>query len=243
MPTGGALVIETHNVQLDASPEGQEAVMSPGRYVLLTVSDTGVGMDAETQVHLFEPFFTTKEPGKGTGLGLATVYGIVKQSGGYIFAESAPASGTRFRIYLPRVEGEPELATAPPPALPEESEQGTILLVEDEESVRRLARRILEGVGYRILEAADGVEALAVAKAWRGELDLVITDVIMPAMSGQELSSRLRQDTPDLRILYVSGYTDDAILQHGALLPNTAFLQKPFTPVTLVQRVAQVLRK
>ncbi len=243
MPTGGAVVIETSNIQLDSSPEGSEAVIPPGRYVLLTVSDTGVGMDAETQLHLFEPFFTTKEPGKGTGLGLATVYGIVKQSGGYIFVESAPGSGTQFRIYLPRVDGVPEVAFPPPPAVPDESGQGTILLVEDEESVRRLARRILEGVGYRILEAADGAEALAVAGAWQDELDLVITDVIMPEMSGQELSSRLREDAPGLRILYVSGYTDDAILQHGALLPNTAFLQKPFTPAGLVQRVADVLRK
>jgi len=243
MPTGGAVVIETRNIQLDTSPEGSEAVIPPGRYVLLTVSDTGVGMDAETQRHLFEPFFTTKEPGKGTGLGLATVYGIVKQSGGYIFVESAPGSGSQFRIYLPRVDGVPEVAFPPPPALPDESGQGTILLVEDEEAVRRLARRILEGVGYRILEAADGAEALAVAEAWQGELDLVITDVIMPEMSGQELSSRLREDAPGLRILYVSGYTDDAILQHGALLPNTAFLQKPFTPAALVQRVADVLRK
>jgi len=243
MPRGGTLLVETTNIHLAASPEGPEAILPPGRYVLLSVTDDGVGMDTETQRHLFEPFFTTKEPGKGTGLGLATVYGIVKQSGGFIFVDSAPGSGSRFRIYLPQVEGEADAAASPALASPTEPVRGTILLVEDEESVRRLVRRVLGGAGYRILEAADGAEALAVAAAWRGEFDLVITDVIMPGMSGQELSARLREGTPALRILYVSGYTDDAILQHGQLLPNTGFLQKPFSPAALVQRVREVLAK
>jgi CheY-like chemotaxis protein len=241
MPTGGSLVLETANIHITVPPEGPEAVIPPGRYVLLTVTDTGIGMDPVTQHHLFEPFFTTKEPGKGTGLGLATVYGIVKQSGGFIFVDSAPGAGTRFRIYLPQVEGESAQPAAVPVALNNQTGRGTILLVEDDESVRRLGRRILEGAGYRILEAADGAEALAVAEAWQGDFDLVITDVIMPAMSGQVLSAQLRDRSPNLRILYVSGYTDDAILQHGQLLPNTGFLQKPFTPSSLIQRVQHAL--
>ncbi len=241
MPTGGALTVATSNVHRTSQTEGPEAMVEPGHYVLLSVTDSGVGMDTETRLHLFEPFFTTKELGKGTGLGLATVYGIIKQSGGYIFADSSPGEGSRFRIYLPRAEGE-AVSVAPAPVRSTETAQGTILLVEDEESVRRLGRRILEGVGYRVLEAADGAEALAVAEAWQGDFDLVITDVIMPEMSGQMLSARLRERSPGLRILYVSGYTDDAILQHGQLLPNTGFLQKPFTPTSLLQRVQEVLR-
>jgi len=241
MPTGGALVVETANIHLTDPPDGPETVIQPGRYVQLTVTDNGVGMDSDTRLHLFEPFFTTKEPGKGTGLGLATVYGIIKQSGGYIFVDSAPGEGSRFRVYLPQVEGETERPAIQVPAPPTPTGRETILLVEDEESVRRLGRRILEGAGYRILEAADGAEALAVAEAWQGEFDLIVTDVIMPEMSGQELSTRLRERSPNLRILYVSGYTDDTILQHGQLLPNTGFLQKPFTPTSLLQRVQEVL--
>jgi PAS domain S-box-containing protein len=241
MPTGGTLTIETTNCAFEGVAHGPESIIPPGPYVLLSVSDTGTGMDEETLRHLFEPFFTTKEPGKGTGLGLATVYGIVKQSDGFIYPDTQMGRGSRFRIYLPRVEGapdrpEPVVAGAAPVRA-----QGTVLLVEDEEAVRRLARRVLEGVGYRVLEAANGAEALVLADGWKGPLDLVVTDVIMPVMSGQELSARLRQLRPGLRILYVSGYTDDAILQHGDLLPNTAFLQKPFTPGSLAQRVREVL--
>ena len=241
MPTGGTILIEAENHQFEGTTIAPESVMPPGDYVRLTVSDTGTGMDPETQRHLFEPFFTTKEPGKGTGLGLATVYGIVKQSGGFIYAQSERGRGSHFRIFLPRVSGAPELNETHGPVTPPPAAEGTLLLVEDEESVRRLARRVLEGVGYRVLEAASGAEALRIVEGWEGPLDLVITDVIMPGMSGQELSARLRERRPSLRILYVSGYTDDAILQHGTLLPNTGFLQKPFTPGTLAQRVREVM--
>ncbi len=243
MPTGGRLTIETANLSFRGAGHGPESVMPAGDYVLLTVRDTGTGMDDETLRHLFEPFFTTKAPGKGTGLGLATVYGIVKQSGGFIYADSAPGQGSVFRVYLPRVLGAVDapdpLANVPLTGRGE----GTLLLVEDEEGVRRLARRVLEAVGYRVFEAPNGDEALRLARQWSGPLDLVVTDVIMPGMSGQELSVRLRELRPGLRILYVSGYTDDAILQHGNLLPNTAFLQKPFSPASLVARVRDVLAR
>jgi CheY-like chemotaxis protein len=241
MPTGGTILIEAQNQRFEGTTLPPENVMPAGDYIRLTVSDTGVGMDPETQRHLFEPFFTTKEPGKGTGLGLATVYGIVKQSGGFIYAQSERGRGSQFRIFLPRVSGIPEKLESHTPTPRPPAAEGTLLLVEDEESVRRLARRVLEGVGYRVLEAASGTEALGIVESWEGPLDLVVTDVIMPGMSGQELSARLRERRPTLRILYVSGYTDDAILQHGILLPNTSFLQKPFTPGSLAQRVQEVM--
>ncbi|MDX2122108.1 MAG: PAS domain S-box protein [Gemmatimonadota bacterium] len=241
MPTGGRLLLETANVQYPGAAHGPEAIMPAGAYVLLAVTDSGAGMDPQTLRHIFEPFFTTKEAGRGTGLGLATVYGIVKQSDGFVFVDSELGRGSRFRIYLPRVEGAAEPVEAPPER-PTARASGTILLVEDEEAVRRLARRVLEEVGYTVLEAADGPEALRLLERWEGNLDLVVTDVIMPGMSGQELSARLRAIRPWLRIMYVSGYTDDTILQHGTLLPNTSFLQKPFTPGALAQGVAEAMR-
>jgi PAS domain S-box-containing protein len=241
MPTGGTLLLETANTLFPGAAHGPEAVMPAGPYVLATVTDSGTGMDGQTLRHIFEPFFTTKEPGRGTGLGLATVYGIVKQSGGFVFVDTEVGRGTRFRIYLPRVEGAPDAAEAPAEPPPARA-SGTILLVEDEAAVRRLARRVLEGVGYTVLEAADGPEALRLSDRWERDIDLVVTDVIMPGMSGQELSARLRAGRPWLKILYISGYTDDAILQHGSLLPNTSFLQKPFTPGVLAQRVAEAMR-
>ena len=241
MPTGGSLRIETANTYFAGATHGPESVMPPAEYVLLTVSDSGVGMEPETLRHLFEPFYTTKAAGQGTGLGLATVYGIVKQSGGFIYVDSSLAHGATFRIYLPAVDGTVEPVESPA-AVPQQLRgEGTILLVEDEEAVRRLARRALEGVGYRVLEAASGDEALRLVDRWQSSLDLVITDDIMPGMSGQELSGRLRLERPWLKILYVSGYTDDTILQHGTLLPNTAFLQKPFSPAILAQRTREIL--
>ncbi|HWA58635.1 MAG TPA: response regulator, partial [Gemmatimonadales bacterium] len=241
MPTGGNLVIETANLAFPGAAKGAQSIMPPGQYVVLTVSDSGTGMDEETMRHIFEPFYTTKAPGKGTGLGLATVYGIVKQSGGFIYADSEVGGGSRFRIYLPRVLGVADSSDTPVAVNAVGKAEGTILLVEDEEAVRRLARRVLEGLGYRVMEAVSGPEALTLLDTYSGRLDLVITDVIMPGMSGQELSARLRQQRPDLKILYVSGYTDDAILQHGNLLPNTSFLQKPFSPGSLAQRVREVV--
>ena len=241
MPQGGTLLIETSNVSLTADEVLGRAPMEPGEYVLLVVSDSGVGMSQEVQQHLFEPFFTTKEPGKGTGLGLATVYGIVKQSGGFIYAYSELGRGSAFKIYLPRVEGRVEVNESSPtaPALPRGA--GTVLLVEDEEAVRRLARRVLESRGYRVLEASHGTQALHLSGEQPGRIQLLVTDVIMPGMSGQDLARQLLARRPDLKVLFISGYTDEAIKSHGDLLPGTAFLQKPFTPSGLLTKVTDVL--
>jgi PAS domain S-box-containing protein len=241
MPRGGTLSIQTQNVRFAGVPTGAEAIMPPGPYVQLSVSDTGTGMSSDTQRHLFEPFFTTKEPGKGTGLGLATVYGIVKQSGGFIYADSELDKGSTFRIYLPQVSGPADATEAGAAPIAAGEAHGTILLVEDDEAVRKLARRVLETSGYAVVEAPNGPAALRLAAEHEGKIDLTVTDVIMPGMSGQEFSSRLLRERPGLKVLYVSGYTDDAIVQHGNLLPNTAFLQKPFAPATLVAKVREVL--
>ncbi len=240
MPQGGRLTIESGNVELDEGYARKHAGVTPGRYVLLAVSDTGHGMDAATQVRIFEPFFTTKEKGKGTGLGLATVHGITLQSGGHIGVYSEPGKGATFKIYLPRVEDAVEVTaggTATPPTRGSE----TILLVEDDEEVRAIARETLEGSGYAVIAAANAEEALrAVADASRA-IHLLVTDVVMPQVSGRELVERLAQAHRDLRVLYISGYTDDAIVRHGVLEEGTAFLQKPFTPGDLLRRVREVL--
>jgi PAS domain S-box-containing protein len=241
MPTGGAMTIATSNAHFSGTAVGQETIMPPGDYLLITVTDSGTGMDEETLRHLFEPFFTTKATGKGTGLGLATVYGIVKQSGGFIYADSEVGRGSRFRIYLPRVEDSLDAPDSVAPTELSRTASGVILLVEDEEAVRRLTRRVLEGVGYDVLEAENGAEAISIFVRTITKIDLVITDVIMPGMSGQELSARLRELEPTQPIMYVSGYTDDTILQHGHFLPNTSFLQKPFSPSALVTRVQEIV--
>ncbi|HEY3205028.1 MAG TPA: response regulator [Thermoanaerobaculia bacterium] len=240
MPRGGKLTIETANVELDEAYARQHAPTKPGHYVMLAVSDSGLGMDAETQSHIFEPFFTTKEQGKGTGLGLSTVYGIVQQSGGHIWVYSEPGRGTTFKVYLPRVEGTVETAESPPPAVPVRATE-TILLVEDDEALRRLALKTLQGLGYTVLDAGCGSDALDIARRSSGPVDLILTDVVMPEMSAAELTARLRRIRPQARLLYMSGYTDEAIVRHDVLAPGTAFLQKPFTPASLARKVREVL--
>ena len=241
MPDGGKLILETANAALDAEYARRHPGMEPGDYVMLAVTDTGVGMTDEVKAHLFEPFFTTKEPGKGTGLGLATVYGIVKQHGGNIYCESEPGKGTTFRIYLPAVEAEAE-------RLPRMDEEGivprgteTVLVVEDEAMVRDILTRTLREQGYRVLEAMDGEQALRVASEYAGEIHLLVTDVVMPQMNGQELSERLAAVRPGIKTLFVSGYTDNAIVRKGILKPGIVFLQKPFTAAALARKVRQVL--
>jgi len=243
MPEGGKLTIETANSELEEAHDLGEFAVPPGRYVMLTVGDTGVGMDKETQSRIFEPFFTTREPGKGTGLGLSTVYGIVKQSGGYVWVYSEPGLGTTFKIYLPRVEEallevEPAAALAQPPAGTE-----TILLVEDEPAVRALAARLLRSVGYTVVEARNGAQALEVCKQQDRAVDLLVTDVVMPQMGGPELAERLTPLHPEMKVLFMSGYTDDAVLRHGLLESGAAFLQKPFTRNALAAKVREVLDK
>jgi CheY-like chemotaxis protein len=213
----------------------------PGRYVLLAVSDTGHGMDAATQARIFEPFFTTKEKGKGTGLGLATVYGVVQQSGGHIWVYSEPGQGATFKLYLPRVDEAVETEAAGPPAMVGERGSETILLVEDDEEVRAVARETLEAAGYVVLPAANATEALGLTADGSPRIQLLVTDVVMPQVSGRELAERLAPTYQNLRVLYISGYTDDAIVRHGIVAKGTAFLQKPFTPGTLLRKVREVL--
>jgi PAS domain S-box-containing protein len=240
MPKGGKLSIEICNFQVGESYAKSHYPMPPGAYVMLAISDTGQGMDAETQARIFEPFFTTKGLGKGTGLGLATVYGIVKQNGGYTWVYSELGKGTTFKIYLPAVEGTAE-------STKEEVAKGggseTLLLVEDEVKVRNLARRMLESEGYKVLEAAGGMEALLVASQHKGPIHMLLTDVVMPVMSGRELAQRLAKLHPQMKILYMSGYTDDTIVRHGVLESGVTFLQKPFAAEVLARKVRVVLDK
>jgi len=241
MPGGGKLTIETQNVELDEEYAGGHVSAQPGSYVMLAVSDTGSGMDAVTQARIFEPFFTTKEKGKGTGLGLATVYGIVKQSGGWIWVYSEPGHGTTFKIYLPRVT-EAAAPAAPSPVLPI-SVRGseTVLLVEDDEMIRALVQKVLKANGYTTLVAESGPAALRLAGQHDGRIHLLMTDVVMPGMNGREVAERLAPAHAGIEVLYLSGYTDDAIVHHGVLEPGIAFLQKPFTPAVLVRKVREVL--
>ena len=241
MPSGGKLTIETANVVLDDEYAQQNLPTEPGAYVMLSVSDTGVGMDQQTLSRIFEPFFTTKAIGKGTGLGLSTVYGIVKQSGGYIWASSELGRGTTFRVYLPRVDAltvKEKLRLVSPPA-PRGSE--TILLVEDDEQVREIVRQILERQGYRTITAPNGEQALAVAHRHIGRIHLTITDVVMPQMNGRELAERLAHSRPDMKILYMSGYTDDATMRLGLLDKQFQFIQKPFAADALASKVRDTL--
>ncbi len=241
MPHGGRFMVETANVAVDEAFAAEHANMPPGSYVLLSVTDTGSGMTSEIRSHIFEPFFTTKEKGKGTGLGLATVYGIVKQSGGYIWVYSEPERGATFKVYLPRVDGLPERSQ--PAAAPAASCRGseTLLVVEDEEGVRILVRDYLRMNGYTVLEAGHGAEALRIACEHSGEISLMITDVIMPGMNGRELAERMAILRPAMKVLYMSGYAETAVYRKGVLEPGAPFLQKPFGPPDLGRKVRDVL--
>ncbi len=241
MPNGGWLTLATGNVTLDEAYARTHAEVEPGPYVMLSVSDTGHGMTAEVQAHIFEPFFTTKEVGKGTGLGLATVYGIAKQSGGHITVYSEPGHGAVFKLYLPRVEEAP--GTAEPARPTEITRRGseTVLLVEDDEPLRTLAREILSIQGYTVLDATSPSEALRLADAHPGPIHLLLTDVVMPQMNGRQVADHLLAARPGLKVLFMSGYTDAAIVEHGVLEPGTHFLQKPFTPDGLSRKVREAL--
>jgi two-component system cell cycle sensor histidine kinase/response regulator CckA len=242
MPKGGKLIIETCNSMLNQDYGYQHVGITPGKYVVLAVSDEGIGMTPEVKAHLFEPFFTTKETNGDAGLGLATVYGIIKKCSGHILVYSEPGQGTTFKIYLPRIEEEPS-------RLPHRDEVGylpkgkeTVLLVEDEPLVRNLAARVLRQQGYDVLEAPDGAEGMAIAREHaREEVHLLLADVVMPKMGGRELADRLKSLWPDIKVLFTSGYTYNAITQHGLLDPEMAFLEKPFSISGLVRKVREVL--
>jgi len=241
MPHGGKLTIETANIFLKPDDARQKIGILPGAYVLLAVCDTGQGIDGKIQQQIFEPFFTTKELGKGTGLGLSTVYGIVKQSGGNIEVDTKVGAGTTFRIYLPRVAEQPEAAEITDAATKFLTGTETILLVEDEELVRKLSKQMLETCGYTVVEARDGLEALKICDDGTCEFDLLMTDVVMPQMGGRELAEKLTERLPNIKILFTSGYTDDAVIRHGVVKANTNFVQKPFTFDELNRKVRKLL--
>jgi signal transduction histidine kinase len=244
MPRGGKLIIRTENVTLDRTTAPQiSASLAPGDYVMLSVTDTGAGMDEETMSHIFEPFFTTKGPGKGTGLGLATVYGIVRQTGGGISVESELGMGSTFRIYLPQESAPVEFTRTLLTPVDKSDNFETVLVVEDEDIVRELVCEVLENQGYNVLCAGDGIEALDLAEDYDDEIHLLVTDVIMPHMNGHELAARLSALRPDMKILYVSGYSDNDIGDHGLLEPHSELLQKPFTPQTLARKIRDVIHE
>lgn len=242
MPQGGSLTIETGSIYLDENYSKRHLEVSPGWYILLTVSDTGVGMDAQIQSHIFEPFFTTKEVGKGTGLGLATVHGIIKQCGGHIWIESEVGKGTSVNIYFPQVEDSQLETRSRSQTIPNASLKGseTILLIEDDARVRQITREILQSQEYKVLEA-NGEEALQISQHYSGKIDLLLTDIVMPKSNGREIAEQLLEVRPDLKVIYMSGYADDTIIQHGLLAGELAFLPKPFTPKTLVEKVRTTL--
>ncbi len=241
MPQGGSLTIETTNVELDATYCARRELVQPGSYVMLAVSDTGCGMDAATQARIFEPFFTTKQLGEGTGLGLSTVYGIVKQSGGFIWVYSEPGHGTTFKVYLPRIGAESE---APPivvhtPASPRRSE--TVLLVEDQREVRNLIRRVLEGRGHKVLDASEGAEAIRIAQEHAGPIHLLLTDLVLPKLSGLQVAEELARLRPEMRVLFMSGYTQNSQARNLMFHSGRPFLQKPFTSKALITKISEVL--
>jgi two-component system, cell cycle sensor histidine kinase and response regulator CckA len=243
MPRGGELRIETDNVELKEPDLVGRQFVTPGQYVRLTVSDSGCGMSPDTQARIFEPFFTTKEKGKGTGLGLATVYGVIKQSGGYIWAESEPGNGAKFEIFLPRVEGQPrELPQSVAPKT-RTHEQRTVLVAEDEPSLLKLTRKVLARLGYSVLEAPNGEEALKVAGDFHGKIDLLLTDVVMPGMGGPVLAQQLAARRPDTKILFMSGYTDGAIADRGVLDEGVFMIRKPFTQAQLTRSLDEIFEE
>lgn len=241
MPAGGKLTIETSNVELDERYAVGHASTQSGPHVMLAVTDTGCGMDESTKAHIFEPFFTTKEIGKGTGLGLATVYGIVKQSGGFVWVYTEPGIGTTFKIYLPRVDQ--VLEDEPLADMIEKLDRRsqTILVVEDDAALLQVTCRSLEEIGYAVLAARTPAEAIQIFENHPGSIHLVVTDVIMPGMGGHHLASHLSAICPEMKVLYISGYTDNTIVHHGILDPGLAFLQKPFSPRALARKVSEVL--
>ena len=242
MPEGGSLTVETGNATLDEDYAAQHVSVLPGEYVMLAVTDTGCGMDEHTKARIFEPFFTTKAPGRGTGLGLSTVYGIVKQSGGNIWLYSEPNKGTTFKVYLPAVHAAPEdIGKLAPPELVQRG-GGTVLLVEDDDQLRRLAHRALAGQGYTVLEAERGATALDIARRHKGVIDLLLTDVIMPDTNGRKLADALRASRPGLRVLFMSGYPDGAIGSQGVLDHGVAYLAKPFSTEGIIRKVREVLK-
>ena len=241
MPQGGKLTIETSNFEIDDRYLKEHVEIQKGWYVMLAVSDTGIGMSKEIQNHIFEPFFTTKEHGKGTGLGLSTVYGIVKQNNGYVWVYSEPGEGTTFKIYLPVIKEAVSVSNEPDISLDALRGEETVLLVEDERNVRRLAKRILSENGYSVLEAKDGFQALQVSRKHKGKIHLLLTDVVMPSMSGKELAEKIEILHRGIKVVFFSGYTDNAIVHHRVLEPGTAFIQKPFTPLHLLKKIREVL--
>jgi PAS domain S-box-containing protein len=241
MPDGGKIVIETANVDLDEGYCALHPYILPGRFVMLSVSDTGHGMSDEVKAHIFEPFYTTKERGRGTGLGLATTYGVVKQSGGSIEVYSEVGIGTTFKIYLPRVEEEASQSVKDDRPQDMRGGSETVLLVEDEDIVRNLCVRILERLGYKVLQARNGAEAIALAQGYGDRIDLLLTDVVMPGMNGAELARQLVLHHPERKVLFTSGYTDDAIVRHGILKEGVSFIGKPYTPSALAKKVRGVL--
>jgi two-component system cell cycle sensor histidine kinase/response regulator CckA len=245
MPTGGKLTIETANMDLDENYFAEHGIVEerPGPYVMMAVSDTGSGMDKEVQEHIFDPFYTTKEKGKGTGLGLSTIYGIVKQNNGFIWVYSEPGQGSTFEVYLPKVKG--DVKAEEKGQTPVENLDGfeTVLIVEDNDSLRKLARTVLKQNGYKVLAAENGEDALRISMGNKGPIDLIVTDVVMPKMSGRETVERLQPLYPKMKVIYMSGYTDNSIVHHGVLTPGLNFLEKPFSPEGLARKVREVLDK
>jgi CheY-like chemotaxis protein len=242
MPNGGKLTIETANVDLDNFYARQHATLVPGSFVMLVITDTGIGMDAETQSHIFEPFFTTKAPGKGTGLGLATVYGIVKQSGGHVWVYSEPGQGTTFKIYLPQVQGEVEKEQPSIGSVKLVKGLETILLVEDEEPLREMICELLVESGYAVLAASDGFEALEIARQHKGPIHILLTDVVMPRMGGPALVKPLLVLQPEIKVLYMSGYTGYADVDRALVSSESELISKPFTRDTLLRKIQDMLR-